>query len=330
MNIFVEQILELMEVYDMMYKGVTIKSAGICMPQKVLSNKFIEANADTTANWIVEKLGIEERRQVVNETVSDLGASAANKAILRSGLSATDIDLIVVATSSPERISPSTACTIHQKLGLSKNIPSFDLNAVCAGFVFAIQVCAPLITSGTYKNILIIGTETYSKITDWSHRNSVFFGDGAGAIILGESKKGWISSKIYSNGSGTGSTGFTCPINEKYKTNPKEVWEAAMTFLPNSIEEILQISKVSKEEIKMFFPHQASINMIQQICDKVGLPHKKIKKVMHKYGNIAGASIPIALEESITNGEIVHGDKILLTAIGSGWSWGSVVVNYEK
>lgn len=319
-----------MGVFKMLLKGVTIKSAGACLPEKVLSNDFIESSANTTAQWIVEKLGINERRQVEEQTVSDIGTQAAQQAILRSGLDKEDIDMIVVATSSPEMISPSTACTIHKKLGLKRDVPSFDINAVCAGFVFAMHMCAPLISNGMYKNILIVGTEAYSKITDWSDRNCVFFGDGAGAVILSSSETGWIYSKIYSNGSGTGATGFSCGIGEKYTTNPKEVWNAAIEFLPRSIQEILETSGVSKEQIKMFFPHQASINMLKQVCDSVDMPHEKIKKVMDRYGNIAGASIPIALEEAIRNEEVKHGDKLLLTAIGSGWSWGSMVVNYEK
>ena len=249
--------------------------------------------------------------------------------MIAANLSEDDIDMIVVATSSPERISPATACTIHRKLNFSKNMPCFDINAVCAGFVFAMNICSAMISSKQYKNILIIGTETYSRITDWSDRNCVFFGDGAGAIILGDSEKGWVYGKINSNGSGTGATGFNCQLNSTYTTNPKEVWEAAVTFLPRSIRSVLSESGLTVDDIKVFFPHQASINMLKEICTQVGLQHDKIKKVMHKYGNIAGASIPIALHDAFSKEEIKKGDKILLTAVGSGWSWGSIVMNYE-
>lgn len=309
--------------------GVTISGAGMYVPSDIHPNSVIESNAPTSAEWIEKKLGICERRIALNETVSDLGTSAAIKALENANLTEEDIDMIVVATSSPERISPSTACVIHRKLKFTKNIPCFDINAVCSGFVFAMHLCATMIGTKMYKNILIIGTETYSKITDWSDKNCVFFGDGAGAVILSSSDTGWTYSKIHSNGSGTGFSGFNCALGDTYKTNPKEVWEAALNFLPYSIMDVLSATSTTTEELKMFFPHQASYNMLKQISTNIGLEHRKIKKVMNKYGNIAGASIPIALAESIENNEIISGDKILLTAIGSGWSWGSMLIKYE-
>ena len=309
--------------------GVSIKGTGSYLPKIKRTNKEIEEGTNTTAAWIKNRLGIEERRTVEDQTVSDLATLAANSALQNAKLEKEDIDMIIVATSSPEKISPATACTVHKNLGVNRSIPCLDINAVCAGFVFALHMAAPLISSGTYKNIMIIGAETYSRITDWSHRNCVFFGDGAGALILGESKKGWVISQINSNGSGTGSTGFTCPLDGKYTTNPKEVWDAATSLLPGSIESILKVSGVSKEEVDIFIPHQASIHMLLDIAKQVGLEEKKLKKVMHKYANIAGASIPIALDDAFSNSEICKGDKILLSAIGSGWSWGSAVINYE-
>jgi len=311
------------------HNAVSIKGTGSYLPGKKRTNKEIESGANTTAVWIKERLGIEERRTVENQTVSDLATLAAISALQSAKLDKEEIDMIIVATSSPEKISPATACTVHKNLGISRNIPCLDLNAVCAGFVFALHMATPLISCGTYKNVMIIGSEVYSKITDWSHRNCVFFGDGAGALILGESKKGWIASQINSNGSGTGSTGFTCPLDGKYTTNPKEVWDAATSLLPGSIESILKMSGVNKEDINIFIPHQASVHMLLDIAKQVGLDEKKLKKVMHKYANIAGASIPIALDDAFSNGEIHIGSKILLSAIGSGWSWGSVVINYE-
>lgn len=309
--------------------GVTISGFGASVPDSLHSNQTIENNAPTTAEWMEKNLGIHERRIAIDETVSILGYRAALAAMKNANLNEEDIDMIVVATSSPERLSPSTACTIHKRLGFKKNIPCFDINAVCSGFVFAMHLCAPMISTKMYKNILIIGTEVYSKITDWSDRNCVFFGDGAGALILSASEKGWTYSKIHSNGSGTGFTGFNCNLGQTYNTNPKKVWNAAVTFLPDSIKDVLRGSNLDVSDIDMFFPHQASINMLKTISTHVGLEHDKIKKVMHKYGNIAGASIPIALSDAIENKEIKKGDKILLTAIGSGWSWGSMVINYE-
>ena len=313
----------------MLCQGVKIVGTGAGLPKDVNSNLQIEKKAPTTSKWMNERLGIFERRIAIDQTVSDLGMLAAKDAMQNAKLSEKDIDMIIVATSSPERISPSTACTIHKKLNFTRDIPCFDVNAVCSGFLFALHLAAPMISFGTYKNIMIIGTETYSKITDWSSRDCVFFGDGAGATILGRSGKGWIYSDIKSNGAGTGFTGFNCGIGKTYNTKPKEVWEAGTTFLPDSIISALKSTNLSTSDIDMFFPHQASIHMLKQIATDVGLEHKKIKQVMHKYANIAGASIPIALDDANKKNEFKNGDKLLLSAIGSGWSWGTAVINHE-
>ena len=314
----------------MILHNVTIKSTGSYLPKTVLSNKTIESNTNTTDLWMQEKLGIFERR-ISNdkETVSFMGAQAAKNALKKANLTEDDIDLIVVATSSPEKISPSIACTIHKELGFSKNIPCYDINAVCSGFLFAMSTTAPLVSIGMYRNVLIIATESYSRITDWKHRNCVFFGDGAGAAVIGGSKNGFIATKIHSNSTKTGMTGFECLLNQKYTTNPKQVWDAAVSLLPSSITEIIKKCDLEIEDISMFFPHQASINMLKQIAREVGLNEEKIKFVMNKYANIAGASIPIALDEAFEEQQIKKGDNLLLTAIGSGWSWGSIVVRYE-
>ena len=313
----------------MRFDNVTIKGSGSYLPETVLPNAELEQNADTTDAWIYKALGIKERRVISGEDVSDLGVKAAQRALKDAGVDREDIDMIIVATSSPERISPATACTIHKKLGIKKNVPSFDINAVCAGFVFGFGVAAPMISSGMYKNVLVIATEAYSKITDYNHRNCVFFGDGAGAVVLGHSDKGWIHTELQSNGSGTGDTGFNCPLDKKYTTIPNEVWNQAVGVLPDSINSVLNNTNLSASDISLFVPHQASINMLKLIASKVGIPEDKVKTVMHKYGNIAGASIPIAFDEARKNNEVSKGDTLLFTAIGSGWSWGSIVINYE-
>lgn len=313
----------------MFCEGIKIVGTGASLPKKINSNMQIESAAPTTSKWIEDRLGIFERRIATDQTVSDLGMIAAKNAMQNAGLSENDIDMIIVATSSPERISPSTACTIHRKLNFSRDIPCFDINAVCSGFLFALHMAAPMISFGTYRNIIIIGSETYSKITDWNDRNCVFFGDGAGAVILGQSNAGWIYSDIRSNGGGTGFTGFNCSIGENYNTKPKEVWQAGTTYLPNSIKNALKDTNLEASDINIFFPHQASIHMLKQIATDVKLEHSKIKQVMHKYANIAGASIPIAIDDANKKNEFKAGDKLLLSAIGSGWSWGTAIINHE-
>ena len=313
----------------MRYNNVKIKGVGSVLPPKVITNKDLEENANTSDEWIFNSLGIKERRAVEKQTVSDLGVEASLKALKDANLDKEDIDLIIVATSSPEKISPSTACTIHRKLGIKKNTPSFDINAVCAGFVFALGIAAPLISKGTYKNILIIGSETYSKITDYTSRDCIFFGDGAGAVVLSSSDKGWVYVDIKSNGGGTGNTGFTCPLNGTYTTVPREVKEQAVKVLPKAIKSVLEANNVKPTEINHFIPHQAGINMLKTITNESGIPEDRLKTVMGMYGNIAGASIPIALDDAFKENEIKKGDLILLTAIGSGWSWGSILLNHE-
>jgi 3-oxoacyl-[acyl-carrier-protein] synthase-3 len=315
----------------MKYNNVTILGTGSHLPDKVRTNKSISDSADTTPEWIESKLGIFERRVIDDgEYPSDMAYQASIKALEDANISKEDLDMIIVVTSSPEQISPSTACVLNNKLGIKKNVPSFDMNAVCAGFVYALSIASPLISTGMYKNILIVATEAYSRITDWEHRNSVFFGDGAGAVVLGHSENGWISSELSANGNNTGLTGFSLKHGEKYTTNPKEVWDQAVTVLPKSIKSILTQNNTDVSEIDAFIPHQASINMLKHICNEVELPTDKLKTVMGKYGNIAGASIPIVLDEIRKSGDLQYGSKVLLSAIGSGWAWGSILMNYEK
>jgi len=305
----------------MKYNNVTIKGTSSYLPSKVLTNSEIAKKVNTSDEWIFNKLGIKERRiSNSEETVSEMGYQAALSVLEKSGIAKEDLDMIIVATSSPEKISPSTACTIHYKLGIKKNIPAFDINAVCSGFVYGITLGSSLISTKAFKNILVIATESYSKHTNFDDQHSVFFGDGAGAVIIGESDNGWIYSEINANGSGTGMTGFVMPLDKPFIMRGKEVWDQAILVLPDSL---------TIDDIKMVVPHQPSINILKIIAEKNNIPFNKVKTVMDKYANIAGSSIPIALDEAIEKGEIEKGDKILLTAIGSGWTWGSLIVNYQ-
>jgi 3-oxoacyl-[acyl-carrier-protein] synthase-3 len=313
----------------MRYNNVGIKGTGSYLPSKIVTNYDIQEKIDTTHEWIHSKLGINERRIVVDELPSDMGYEAAKKALLASNLTIEDIDLIIVATSSPEKISPSTSCTIHNKFNTNKNIPAFDINAVCSGFVYALNFSTPLISYGVYKNILIIATEAYSKITNWDDQHCVFFGDGAGAVVLGNTDKGWISFESNANGKDTGMTGFNLPLNSPFIMKGKEVWNQASKVIPESIKSVLKISGLNIEDIDLIIPHQPSINILKNIAKDLGIPMSKVKTIMDRYANIAGASIPIALDESIQNLEIKEDSTILLTAIGSGWTWGSTVISYK-
>jgi 3-oxoacyl-[acyl-carrier-protein] synthase-3 len=314
----------------MIYNNVGILGTGSCLPSKILTNQDIEKNVNTTHDWINTKLGINERRVVENELPSDMGYNAALFALESANLTINDIDLIIVATSSPEQISPSTACIIHNKFNIKKNIPAFDINAVCSGFVYAINLVSPLISFGVYKNVLIIATEAYSKITNWDDQHCVFFGDGAGAIVIGTSTDGWISCESNANGNGTGMTGFKLPIGGPFVMKGKEVWNQAIKVLPQSIKNILKISNTNINDVDLIIPHQPSINILKIIANELGIPMSKVKTVMDKYANIAGASIPIALDDAVKNNEIKKGDTIVLTAVGSGWTWGSTILKWVK
>ena len=314
----------------MRYSNVGILGTGSYLPPKIVTNKKIEETVNTTHEWINTKLGINERRVVEDELPSEIGYRAALNAQESANLTIDDIDLIIVATSSPEQISPSTACIIHNKFNIEKNIPAFDINAVCSGFVYAINLVSPLISFGVYKNVLIIATEAYSKVTNWNDQHCVFFGDGAGAVVIGSSTDGWVSCESSANGKDTGMTGFKLPIGCPFIMRGKEVWDQAIKVIPESVKNILKISDVDISEVDMIVPHQPSINILKINAEDLGIPMTKVKTVMDKYANIAGASVPIALDDAVKNGEIKKGDTIVLTAIGSGWTWGSTILKWVK
>jgi 3-oxoacyl-[acyl-carrier-protein] synthase-3 len=309
---------------------VTIIGTGSYLPNRVVSNSELCKNIDTTPEWVEQKLGILERRFIADEKTSDLAYYAAINALESANINKEDLDLIIVVTSSPDQISPSTACVLHNKLDIEKNVPSFDINAVCAGFVYAMSFASTLISTGIYKNILIVASETYSKHTNLNNRHCVFFGDGAGAVVLGPSDNSWMVSEILSNGKGTGMTGFRMPLDKPFEMVGKEVWEQATKVLPESIKSVLKEANLTADDINMLVPHQPSINILKLVAKDVGLPMHKVKTIMDKYGNIAGASIPIALDDAIKSGEITYGDNILLSAVGAGWAWGSMIIKYNQ
>jgi 3-oxoacyl-[acyl-carrier-protein] synthase III len=309
--------------------NVTILGTGMYLPNNIITNEDLCHQITTTPEWVEKKLGIKERRITLNESTPDLGYQAGIRALKDANVNKEDLDLIIVVTSSPDKISPSTACTIHSMFDIKNDVPSFDINAVCAGFVYGMSFASTLISSGIYKKILIIASETYSKHMTLDDRNCVFFGDGAGAVVLGTSKNGWTVSSIKSNGNGSGMTGFTMPLTGNFNMIGKEVWEQAVQVLPESIITVLEEANLAVGEIDLLIPHQPSINILKAVAEKIDMSMDKVKVVQHKYGNIAGASIPIALHDAFENNEIKKGDKIVLSAVGAGWAWGSMVINYE-
>jgi len=300
---------------------------GTYYPQKVITNKELEINKKIPNDlWIKNKLGIKQRHIAsIDELSSDLGYKSAIKSLDNANLNIEEIDLIITVTSSPDRISPSTSCIIQEKLKPIKNIPSFDINAVCSGFLYSMEVASHLVNK--YNNILIISTETYSKFTDWNDRNCVFFGDGSSSVIISKGNIGWYSGNIYSDGKGK--ENFTVHHGKNFQMNGKEVYNTGIKVLPNAINKTLENLNININEIDYFIPHQPSIRILEKTADIINLPREKLITNMDLRGNTAGASIPTVLDKLKNEVKLKNNDKILFAAVGSGWTWGAGVLNLE-
>jgi len=302
--------------------NVQIKGIGMETPSKIVTNKDVEKiTPNSKAEWIKDKLGIEQRHICTTENVVDLGFGAAQRALLMADMFEDEIDLIVVNTSSSDKISPSVACMIQHRL--NSKCPAFDINAVCSGFIYSLDVVSPLLDK--YKNILLISTETYSKITDWEDKNSCFFGDGAAAVIISKGDKPNFISLIGADGNGW--EHFNCDRNSTFKMNGKEVYKFGTNILPTQIKKLLDDNNLPLESIDWVIPHQPSHNVLKQTAKKLDIPEDKIYFNMERYGNTAGASVPMALYDGIKTNKIKNGDNLILAAIGSGWTYG---VGYLK
>ena len=311
----------------MIIKNVGIKGIGSYVPKKILTNEDIDLfNIGTDSKWTKYKLGIEERHLTEDEQTSDLAYQSSLKAIVDAKIDKKDVDLIILATSSSDRISPSTACIMASKLNII--CPAFDINAVCSGFIYGMQLATNLISNGQYKNILLVASETYSKITNWKFRNCVFFGDGAGAVIISKTNGGWINTDIYGNG--IGKDIFTCYHGETFQMNGKAVFDFATNILPYTIKNSLENLNLSINDVSWLIPHQPSIHVLIKTAKILNLPIEKVVMNMTKYGNTAGASIPMALDVLYSKNKIKNDDILVMPAVGSGWTWGVSVIKYFK
>lgn len=308
-----------------------ILGTGSYFPKKILTNNNIKLNSINPDNipnneWVIKKLGIHKRHIVENELSSDLGYYSAIEALKNANLNINDIDLIITNTSSPDRISPSTSCIIQDLLNPRKNIPSFDLGAVCSGFLYSMDISSQLLNK--YKNILIISTETYSKFTDYNNRNSVFFGDGSASIIITKGTSGWYSGNIYADGKGK--ENFTVHHGKNFKMNGKEVYNTGIKVLPEAILKILKDTNTNIDEIDYLVPHQPSYRILEKTADIIKLDKNKIMMNMDIRANTAGASIPSVLDKLFKEKNVKNNSKILLASVGSGWTWGAGILNLEK
>ncbi|MBB5622330.1 3-oxoacyl-[acyl-carrier-protein] synthase-3 [Pedobacter cryoconitis] len=324
-------------------RQVKISGTGSSVPEKIYTNKYLETIIDTNDEWIQKSLGIKERRIAGdNETTSDLAAAAGLKAIENAGLKPEDIDLIIVATATPDRKAPSTACIVQDKIKAYNSV-AFDISAVCSGFLFAMSTASQFIASGVYNNVLVIGADTFSKITDWKRRDAVFFGDGAGAAILthADEAEGFLAFRLYSDG--RGKDNFTIPgggaeipitaenIGEGlqyFEMNGREVFNTATKVLPQAINQVLADSNLLISDIDLMIPHQPSRVILEKTAEIIGLPFEKVMTNMDKYANTSGGTIPILLDEVNRAGKLKKGNNILFAAVGSGWTWGAALIKW--
>jgi 3-oxoacyl-[acyl-carrier-protein] synthase-3 len=313
-----------------------ILGTGSHLPSRIVTNADLEAIVDTTASWIKERTGIEKRHLVADgETCCDLAEVAARNALDAAGVTAETLDLILVATTTPDQIFPSTACLLQHRLGV-RGCAAFDLQAVCTGFVYAMGVADQFIRTGTVKRALVVGSETLSRILNWSDRGTcVLFGDGAGAVVLEASDEpGIISTHLHADGAykdllqvpGGIGNGHREPNYIEMKGN--EVFRVAVTTLGRIVDETLEANGLSKSDIDWLIPHQANIRIIQATARKLDLPMERVVVTVAEHGNTSAASIPLALDEAVRDGRIRRGELLLMEAFGGGFTWGSVLVRY--
>ena len=312
-------------------KDIKIGGTGSYTPEKVVTSEELAIKLGSDLDWIYQNLGIVERRIAApNEYSSDLGCKAAQNAINNAELSVNDIDLIIVATATPDRRAPSTACIIQEKLGISNRCPSLDINAVCSGFLYAMSVGFQLIQAGAHRNVLVVGVDTFSKITDWERRDCVFFGDGAGAVVLqaDPASESFFSSKLYADG--TGKNCFTVyPGDPFFTMDARAVYETGTSVLTQAVTEILSENGLESKDVAAVIPHQPSIRVLKRTADLLGIPFSKFKTNMQHYANTASATVPLLLDQVNRRGELKAGDLVVFAAVGSGWTWGAALYRWR-
>jgi 3-oxoacyl-[acyl-carrier-protein] synthase-3 len=317
-------------------KHSRIAGTGSYLPEKILSNADLEKMIDTTDEWIFTRTGIRERHIVAeNEFTSDLAVKAALQAIEVAQISPNDIDLIIIATTTPDRTFPSTACLVQEKLGIRNNCPAFDIQAVCSGFVFALATADNFIKSGASKRALVIGADAMSRITDWTDRsNCILWGDGSGAVILEASEEqGIISTHLHANGSYADLLMVEKGVSNSsgLKTITMEgnsVFKVAVNTLDAIVDETLDANGMAKSDVDWLVPHQANIRILQSTAKKLGMSMDQVVVTVDKHGNTSAASIPLALDVAVKDGRIKRGETILMEAFGGGFTWGSVLMKY--
>ena len=318
-----------------------VRGIGSALPRRIMKNADFEGMVETSDEWIVQRTGIRQRHIASEgETTASLGEAAARAALENAGLTAADIDLIVVATSTPDNTFPATAVDIQNRLGMRHGF-AFDMQAVCSGFVYAVTTADLYLKGGLARRVLVIGTETFSRILDWTDRSTcVLFGDGAGALVLeaaeGESKvsdRGVIASSLRSDGAhkdklfvdgGPGTTGTVGHL----RMEGREVFKHAVGMITDVIEATYAKAGITSEDLDWFVPHQANKRIIDASAKKLGIAEEKVVTTVQLHGNTSAASVPLALSVAVADGRIKKGDLVLLEAMGGGFTWGAVLVRW--
>ncbi len=308
-----------------------IAGTGSYLPPNILTNTDLEKLVDTTDEWIFSRTGIKQRHKVTDELTSDLATKAALNAIEAAGIQAQDIDLIIVATTTPDKIFPSVATMVQRKLGIA-GCPAFDVQAVCSGFIYALATANHFMRSGQHKNVLVIGADTFTRICDYTDRsNCILWGDGAGAVILQASDQpGVLSTHIHADGSYENQ--LHVPRNpdgpDTVVMEGNAVFKIAVNTLDQIVDETLKANHMQKSDIDWLVPHQANIRILQATAKKLDMSMDKVIVTVDHHGNTSAASIPLALDTAVRDGRIQRGHILLMEAFGGGFTWGSALVKF--
>lgn len=326
-----------------------IAGIGSYVPDRVLTNADLERMVDTSDEWITTRTGIRERRIAADDqATSDLALAAASAALADAGMDAAELDLVLVATATPDMFFPATACLVQHRLG-AVNAAAFDLSAACSGFIYGAHTADSFIRTGTYKNVLLVGAETMSRVTDWNDRTTcVLFGDGAGAVVMKAAEgdpqsgdAGVIVSRIFSDGAawdyicvpGGGSRippseGLLASGDQFLKMRGNETFKVAVRNMERAAREVLDEAGLKPDDLALVVPHQANIRILNAVGERLGLSENQLMQNLEVYGNTSAASVPLALDEAVKAGRVASGDLVLLLAFGSGLTWGSALIRW--
>ncbi|WP_397595713.1 beta-ketoacyl-ACP synthase III [Silanimonas sp.] len=318
-----------------------IAGTGSYLPEKILTNADLEKIVETSDQWIRERTGIQQRHIAAEgQTTVDLAEQAALRAMEAAGVTGADLDLIVMGTTTPDIIFPSSACLLQARLG-ANGCPAFDVNAACSGFIFALTTADKFIRSGAAKTVLVVGSETLTRMLDWSDRNTcVLFGDGAGAVVLkADAETGILSTHLHSDGGKKELLYNPVGVSAGFKLDEKnagvrvlmagsDVFKYAVKALDSVVDEALEANGIDKTQLDWLIPHQANLRIIEATAKRLAMPMDRVVLTVHKHGNTSAASVPLALDEAVRSGKVQRGQLVLMEAFGGGFTWGSALMRY--